>query len=102
MAFCPNFFWGGGASQAFLRSLAYNEWLLVDVVEIQGHQEVSCPQVEPLLVLIHQQDPIVTGVEGKAKRTGSAGLQQLWGETTTESRAEPKLLFPKPTCLPLA
>lgn len=58
---------------------SYNEWLLVDIVHVQGHQVLPAAQVETALVLIHQQDAVVTGVEGEGEGPRCSGVQQLWG-----------------------
>lgn len=43
------------------------EGLLVDVVHVQGHQILPAAQVQTALVLIHQEDAVVAGVEGETE-----------------------------------
>lgn len=47
-------------------------------MHVQGHQVLPAAQVEPALVLVHQQDPIVAGVEGEAEGSRRFCVRQLW------------------------
>lgn len=58
----------------------HNERLLVDVVHVQGHQVLPAAQVETALVLVHQEDAVVAGVEGETERPRCPSVHQLCGE----------------------
>lgn len=58
----------------------YNEWLLVDILHVQRHYVFAAAQVKAALVLVHVEDSVVAGVEGKAEWSDGPRLQQLCGE----------------------
>ena len=58
----------------------HDERLLVDVVHVQSHQVLPAAQVQPALVLVHQQDAVVAGVEGETERPRRPGVHQLCEE----------------------
>lgn len=62
---------GGGST--------HYERLLVHVVHVQSHQVLPAAQVQPALVLVHQEDAIVAGVEGEAEGSRCLCVRQLWG-----------------------
>lgn len=43
------------------------ERLLVDIVHVQSHQVLPAAQVQTALILIHQEDTVVAGVEGETE-----------------------------------
>lgn len=53
------------------------ERLLVDVVHVQGDQVLPAAQVQPPLVLVHQEDAIVAGVEGETEGSRCFCVRQL-------------------------
>lgn len=65
---------GGGST--------HYERLLVHVVHVQSDQVLPAAQVQPTLVLVHQEDAIVAGVEGEAEGSRCLCIRQLWGEQT--------------------
>lgn len=60
---------GGGST--------HYERLLVDVVHVQGDQVLPAAEVQPTLVLVHQEDPIVAGVEGETEGPRCFRIRQL-------------------------
>ena len=57
--------------------MSYYEWLLVDVVQVQGQQVVLAAHVHAVVVLVHAQDPVVWRVEQEGEVVGGAGGPQL-------------------------
>lgn len=53
----------GGAARVW----THYERLFVDVVHVQRHQVLPAAQVQAALVLVHQEDAVVAGVEGEAE-----------------------------------
>lgn len=62
-----------------LAKVYYNEWLLVDVLHVQGHYIFAAAQVKAALVLVHVEDSVVAGVEGEAEWPDGPRFQQLCG-----------------------
>lgn len=65
---------GGGST--------HYERLLVHVVHVQSDQVLPAAEVQPTLVLVHQEDAIVAGVEGETEGSRRLCIRQLWGEQT--------------------
>lgn len=61
--------WEGGG--------AYDERLLVDVVQVQREDVVLAAHVHAVVVLVHQQDAVVGGVEQEGEVVSRAGGLQL-------------------------
>lgn len=59
------------------RSCTYDEGLFVDVVHVQGHQVLPAAQVQTALILIHQQDAVVAGVEGETEGSRRPRVHQF-------------------------
>lgn len=53
------------------------ERLLVDVVHVQSDQVLPAAQVQPPLVLVHQEDAVVAGVEGETEGSRCFCICQL-------------------------
>lgn len=62
------------------------ERLLVDVVHVQSDQVLPAAQVQPPLVLVHQEDAVVAGVEGETEGSRRFCIRQLCGERRGFSR----------------
>lgn len=62
-------------AQLFLpvRYVSYNEWLLVDVMQVQREDIIFAAHVHAIVVLVHEQDPIVGGVQQKGEVVSGAG-----------------------------
>lgn len=56
---------------------AYNVWVLVDVMEVQGQDVVLASNVHAIIILVHAQDPVVRCVEEISKVMGSPSGSQL-------------------------
>lgn len=56
---------------------AYNVWVLVDVMEVQGQDVVLASDVHAVVVLVHAQDPVVRRVEQVSEVMGRPGGSQL-------------------------
>lgn len=59
----------------------YNEGLAVDVVQVQGQHIVLAAHVHAVVVLVLEQDSVVSGVEKEVKEVGSACGLQLCGQS---------------------
>lgn len=57
--------------------------LLVDVVHVQSHQVLPAAQVQAALILIHQEDAVVAGVEREAEGPGRFCVHELCVENVT-------------------
>lgn len=56
---------------------AYNMWVLVDVMKVQGQDVVLASNVHAIIIFIHAQDPVVRCVEEISKVMGSPSGSQL-------------------------
>lgn len=66
------------SSSLFVRDISYDEWLLVDVVQIQRQDIIFAAHIHAVVVLIHAKDAIVGRVQQKGEVVSSAGRLQLW------------------------
>lgn len=77
---------------------AYDEGLAVDVVQVQREDVVLAAHVHAVVVLVLQQDAVVTGVEQEVEEVRGAGGLQLcggqWGTRQHTSAIGPLLLCP--------
>ena len=55
----------------------YDERLFVDIVHVQGHQVLPAAQVQTALILIHQEDAVVAGVEGETEGSRCPRVHQF-------------------------
>lgn len=53
------------------------ERLLVHIVHVQSHQVLPAAQVKATLILIHQEDAVVAGVEGETEGSSCPCVHQL-------------------------
>lgn len=53
------------------------ERLLVHIVHVQSHQVLPAAQVQAALILIHEEDAVVAGVEGEAEGPRRPRVHQL-------------------------
>lgn len=56
------------------------EWLLVDILHVQSHQVLPAAQVQTALILIHQEDAVVAGVEGETEGPRCPCVHQFCAE----------------------
>lgn len=70
---------------------AYDEGLAVDVVQVQREDVVLAAHVHAVVVLVLQQDAVVTGVEQEVEEVCGAGGLQLCGANghTSARRSAP-------------
>lgn len=59
------------------RVCTHYEGLLVDIVHVQSHQVLPAAQVQTALILIHQEDAVVAGVEGETEGPRCPRVHQL-------------------------
>lgn len=65
----------------FVWDISYNEWLLVDVVQVQREDIIFAAHIHSVVVLIHAKDAIVSRVQQKGEVMSCAGRLQLYKET---------------------
>lgn len=74
----------------------YNEGLAVDVVQVQGQHVVLAAHVHAVVVLVLEQDPVVSGVEQEVEEVGSACGLQLCGWRAGQPLAYLETIQPYP------
>lgn len=60
-----------------MRAVSYNERLLIDVVQVQREDVVLAAHVHAVVVLVHEEDAVVGGVQQEGEVVSGAGGLQL-------------------------